>query len=175
MIKRVLVPLDGSQLAERALVIAGGLAESLAGTVALVRVVAPLEAGRLYAPHLADQLEQAQVQEAREYLEAVSRRLEDDRLRTELHVAVGPVARTLVGEAKRLHSDLIVLTSHGMGGLGDQVFGSVAMKLLQSAPCPVLVVRSTAGELEAEEEAEERQTDEALLRKLVTPSSRGNS
>jgi hypothetical protein len=54
-----------------------------------------------------------------------------------------------------------------MGGLGSQVFGSVALKLLHAAPCPVLVIRSTAEELQGEEEAEERAADRSLLREFA--------
>jgi hypothetical protein len=53
-----------------------------------------------------------------------------------------------------------------MGGLGSRVFGSVAQKLLYAAHCPVLVARSSEGDLEAEEEAEERKSDRALLGEL---------
>jgi hypothetical protein len=54
-----------------------------------------------------------------------------------------------------------------MQGLGWEVFGSVAQKLLHGAPCPVLIVRPAVGaELEREEEMEEARADEALLREL---------
>lgn len=166
MIRRLLVPLDGSELAERAIVVAGDLAESLSATLLLVRVVPPPVPGRFYTPKLLEQMEEAQRREAEAYLAAVAGRLKEDRLTVETRVLSGPVAATLVDEARRAAVDLVVISSHGLGGLGSRVFGSVAQKLLHHAPCPVLVVRSSPDDLEAEEEQEERQADRALLGEL---------
>jgi nucleotide-binding universal stress UspA family protein len=162
VIKRILVPVDGSQLGERALVVAGDLAESLAATIVVARVVPPLAPGR-YAPDLLRQVEEAQAKDAQAYLASVAERLADDRLTVETRLLRGPVVETLVEEASKERCDLIALTSHGMGGLASAVFGSVAQKLLHAAPCPVLVVRSTAADLESDEELEERRADEALI------------
>jgi nucleotide-binding universal stress UspA family protein len=166
MITRILVPLDGSGLAERALDEAVPLAQRLGATIVLERIVEPQEEARLYLPGTEQELRQAQVQAAEEYLSAIAARIASDRLSLETHVGAGPVAATICDQTKRLHCDLIALTSHGMGGLGEHVFGSVAQKLLQSAPAPVLVVRSTKGHLQIEEEAEERAADRAQLREL---------
>jgi len=166
MIKRILVPLDGSALAERVLDEAKPLAQSLGSTLVLIRVVPAQEDAALYVPQLVDELRAAHVQAAEEYLATIAAHIAADHLSTENHVCVGAVAPTLASKATELHCDLIALTSHGMGGLCASVFGSIALKLLHSAPCPVLVVRSTAGQLEGEEEAEERAADQALLREL---------
>jgi nucleotide-binding universal stress UspA family protein len=166
MEKRLLVPFDGSKLAEEALTQAGELAESLAGRLVLVRVVAPPAPSRFYAPNLLQQVQEAQVKEAEAYLAGVAKRLGEDRLQVETHVLTGEVAPTLVRLAQRAHCFLIVIGSHGMGGLGSHVFGSIAQKVLHTARCPVLVVRSTPAELEREEEAEEWRTDEVLLTEL---------
>lgn len=171
MIKRLLVPLDGSKVAERALVVAGGLAESLAATVVLVRVVPPPVPGRFYKENLLEQVESAHVQEAETYLAALAKRLREDRLAVETHVFCGPVASTLVREGRDQNCDLVVLSSQGAGGAGWQLFGSVALKLLHAAPCPVLVVKPSDVELESEEEAEEERADEALLNELSRLSS----
>jgi nucleotide-binding universal stress UspA family protein len=166
MIKRLLVPLDGSKLAEEALVIAGDLAESLDGTLVLVRVVPPPIPGRFYAPGLLEQVQEAQAKEAESYLESVAERLKDDRLHVEMRVLRGEVASTLVQFAERERCHLIVMASHGLGGLGWHVFGSVAQKVLHSSRLPVLMVRPTPEELEREEEQEEQRADAALLGEL---------
>lgn len=171
MVRRLLVPLDGSELAEEALVIAGNLAESLNGTLVLARVVPPPVPGRFYAPNLLEALEEAQTKEAQAYLASVAERLKADRLSVETHVLSGEVAGTLVRFAERQRCDLIVMGSHGLGGLGWHVFGSIAQKILHSSRCPVLVVRPTPAEFEREEETEERRADEALLGEL--PQLRG--
>jgi nucleotide-binding universal stress UspA family protein len=167
MIARILVPLDGSHLAERALDEAVPLAQSLGATLVLLRIVPPQEEARLYLPSMVEELREAQARAAEEYLVSTAARIQAERLATEVHVSAGPVAPTLCEETIRLHCDLIALTSHGMGGLGSQVFGSVALKLLHAAPCPVLVIRSTAEELQGEEEAEERAADRSLLREFA--------
>jgi nucleotide-binding universal stress UspA family protein len=163
MIKRVLVPLDGSELAERALVVAGDLAESVSATLILARVVPPPATGRFYQANLVKELKEAQTREAEAYLASAAQRLREDRLTAETLLLHGDVAPALVSAARHERCDLIAISSHGMSGLGSQVFGSVAQKLLYSAPCPVLVVPSTPGDLEREEEHEERAADEGLV------------
>lgn len=169
MIKRLLVPLDGSELSERALVMAGDLAESLNATMILARVVPPPVAGRSYAPHLLEQLQEAHTKEAQQYVDAIARRARNDRLTVETRVPAGDVATTLIRLAQQEDCDLIVMGSHGMGGLGWHVFGSVAQKVLHGSTVPVLVVRSTREEYEREEEKEEALSDEALLGELSGP------
>lgn len=152
MIKRLLVPLDGSHLAEAALTSAGELAESLRATMILARVVPPPVPGRFYASHLLDEMQEAQVREAGAYLDQIAERLRQDRLEVNTHVLTGHVAATLVEFALRERCDLIVMSSHGLGGQGWHVFGSVAQKVLESSQAPVLIVRppSSAGEREEE-------------------------
>ena len=167
MIKRLLVPLDGSELAEEALVIAGDLAESLDGVIVLARVVPPPVPGRFYAPNLLEQVREAQTREAEAYLASAAERLKEDRLHVETRVEAGEVATTLVRLAEQERCQLIVMGSHGLGGLGWHVFGSVAQKVLHASHCPVLIVRPTPAEMEREEETEEREADAALLNELA--------
>jgi nucleotide-binding universal stress UspA family protein len=167
MIKRLLVPLDGSALAESALVVAGDLAEALSGVLVLARVVPPPAPGRFYAPNLLEQVEEAQAKEAKEYLTSVAARLREDRLAVETKVAKGEAALTIVRLAAREQCQVIVMGSHGMGGVGWQVFGSVAQKVLHSSPLPVLIVRPPPEELERDEEAEEELSDIALLHEMT--------
>jgi nucleotide-binding universal stress UspA family protein len=167
MIKRLLVPLDGSHLAEQALKFAGDIAEGASGTIVAVRVVPPPIPGRFYAANLLDQLQEAQRKEAEAYLASLAERLRTDRLTVETRVVAGPVAETLLHLAAGERCDMIVMSSHGLGGLGWRVFGSVAQKVLHSADCPILIVRPSAAELDLEEEEEERQADAALLGELA--------
>ncbi len=173
MIRGLLVPLDGSEVAEGALVIAGELAESLDGTIVLVCVVPPPVPGRFYAPNLLDQLQEAQVREAEAYLDSVAGRLKSDRLHVDTHVLCGEVANLLVRFTELERCDLIVMGSHGLGGHVWHVFGSVAQKMLHSARCPVLIVPPTPKAWAREEELEEQAADEALLGELPrSPATR---
>jgi nucleotide-binding universal stress UspA family protein len=175
MIKRLLVPLDGSHLAEQALKVAGDVAEGTSATVVVARVVPPPIPGRFYAPNLLDQLQAAQLQESESYLAGVAERLRGDRLTVETRVAAGAVADALVALAASERCDIIVMSSHGLGGVGWRVFGSVAQKVLHSAHCPILIVRPPQEELDREEEEEEARADRALLSELGQSRQRGAS
>jgi nucleotide-binding universal stress UspA family protein len=167
MIQRVLVPLDGSRLAERALRVAGDLTESLSGTLIVARVVPPAPQAGSLTPGLIEQLEAAHNDEAAAYLNAIADRLRADRLQVKTRLLHGQPASELIAVATEESCDLIAISSHGMSGLGSQVFGSGAQKLLYAAPCPVLVVRSTAEDLTREEEQEEQAADTALLERIA--------
>ena len=173
MIKRLLVPLDGSDLAEEALRIAGDMAEGVNGVLVLARVVPPPVPGRFYAPNLLDQVQEAQAKEAEAYLAALAERLKKDRLLVETRILRGEVASTLVRLAEQERCELIAMSSHGLGGVGWHVFGSVAQKVLHSSRCPVLIVRPDVAEFEREEEKEEQLVDEALLSELSSGEPAG--
>ncbi|MEX0785535.1 MAG: universal stress protein [Dehalococcoidia bacterium] len=167
MMKHLLVPLDGSELAEEALLIAGNLAEALDAEITLVRIVPPPVPGRFYAPNLLEQMQEAQAKEAEAYLASVAKRLADDRLsKVSTHVLTGEAATTIIRFVNQHACDLIVMGSHGLGGVGWHVFGSVAQKVLHSSACPVLIVRPKGEEWEREEELEEQDTDRTLLSEL---------
>ncbi|MCD6351920.1 MAG: universal stress protein [Armatimonadetes bacterium] len=143
MYKRVLVPLDGSELAERALKHAVDLAAAFGATLELVRVVpvAPLEVARGGA--MTDL--EAEVAEAREYLEGLRQRLADSGLQVLSTVRQGDVAEELIQHAQTSQCDLIVMSTHGRSGLARWVYGSIADRVLryglQTVPA-ILVVSS---------------------------------
>jgi nucleotide-binding universal stress UspA family protein len=138
---KILVPLDGSVLAEAALWTAIDLAGEDGATLSLVR------AAQVHALPGADCVE-AQVRaigEAEEYLAAVRRRLEDKGVkRVETHVWYGPAAAAIVEAASFEKADLIVMGTHGRSGLGRLVLGSVAESVLRGTTTPILIVRSDA-------------------------------
>ncbi len=148
---RILVPLDGSPLAEAALGPAAELARTLGAELLLLQVLEyPLPAvadGGTYMPPW-DQ--DADLAAARQYLEAIA-----DGLRaTGQRVAVlavaappSPVAQavtTIAAVIQDEHVDAIAMGTHGRGGLARLVMGSVATGVLQHATVPVLVVRPAA-------------------------------
>lgn len=153
--ERVLVPLDGSPLAEAVLPFAEKLAGPVDSELLLLRVVEPLApaaalaAAGVPAP---DELFLRQV-EARRYLDEVARRLGDKGLRVRTLLGHGPAASEIVAVAKAERADLIAMSTHGRGGLGRLLFGSVAEAVLRAAPVPVLMVRMTPGAATAGGEA----------------------
>lgn len=147
MLNRVMVTLDGSELAEQALehacrIIAPG------GTLLLLTVVnVPdlLIYGLYPVPvTLQDDTYEKNIADAREqalgYLLNQRESLEAQGFHTSIEVRLGDPAETIVERAQQQKVDVIVISTHGRTGVGRWVFGSVAQKVLQALPCPVLVV-----------------------------------
>jgi len=142
---RLVVPLDGSPLAERALPTAAGLADALGLPIHLVRVVdfdplrATVQAGGQAAAASAEAQESPRHQ-AEEYLAVETRRLRDRDLTTTSEVSTGPLTAALLDAIRP--GDLVVLTTHGRGGIRRWLLGSTAEKLVRLASAPVLLVRA---------------------------------
>jgi nucleotide-binding universal stress UspA family protein len=151
MYRRILVALDGSELAERVLPYVEPLAERFDATVVLLQATLPptvyavdaLAAGMPVVGPVVDVTSAAAAERrtAAEYLGAIAERLGARGLAVETDQPEGPAAELLVERARVLTADLIAMTTHGRGGLGRLVFGSVADEVLRHAPCPVLLVR----------------------------------
>lgn len=141
--RKILVPLDGSALAEVALRHAGSLAWAYGAEVTLLRVIQiswPLNAPDAgIEGNLA--LDRAR-EEARTYLKALCGELREQKIVAHAVVLSGPAAETIVDYARQEGVDLIVMSNRGRSGLSRWVFGSVAERVLQGAPCPVLLVRA---------------------------------
>ena len=58
------------------------------------------------------------------------------------HIMVGPIAETLVRQAKKLKADMIVMGNHGVGAVSGILLGSVAAKTVHLAACPVMLIRT---------------------------------
>lgn len=146
MFRRIVVPLDGSQLAERALAPAIALARQDGAEVILLRVPVLAQMfiaaeggyGLLYPEKTLNESREAAV----DYLQAVRQANAAENYSLRSMVGEGDVAGALVDKAAEEKADLIVMSSHGYSGLTRWVLGSVAEKVLRAAPCPVLVVRS---------------------------------
>ena len=139
MFKHLLVPLDGSGLAESALPVAAALAERLGASVTLIHVIehnAPKEVHSEH--HLAD------VEEAQAYLTEVARRAFPVGVPVDQHIhttEVSDVARSIVEHAGEITHDLIVMCTHGRSGPRDWLYGSIAQQVIASGNIPVLLVR----------------------------------
>lgn len=150
MFTRILVPLDGSSLAEDALHIATRLARTLAGAVLAVHVVAPPT--RLWpssAPLLpsaaAQTIGEAQRIEATIYLEQCLRASHATGQEMSGEVHSGPPAATILSLAAARSTDLIVMSRHGKTGVSRWGLGSVAEKVARFATVPVLILPEGAG------------------------------
>lgn len=169
MYKRILVPLDGSKLAEGVLPEVRDLANALNAEVVLMRVTPSAESllgHGLKVGGGTEAMTASLLESANSYLATVSAALGNVGGGVKTATVTGPVAEAVIGYATANGVDLIALRSHGLGHAARWVFGSVADRLLQSSPVPVLVTRATTGELEAQEEEEERAMDAALLQAM---------
>jgi nucleotide-binding universal stress UspA family protein len=136
----ILVPLDGSSFAEQALPTALDLAARTGGRVHLVRVRVP-EPG---APPTSRRLDR-RLDEAAEYLRGVAdRTLQEAGLTVRTEVLEGPIATELVTYAQTHDIGLVVLTSHGQGGINRAWVGSIADALVRRMRIPVLLLRPSA-------------------------------
>lgn len=144
MFQRILVPLDGSSRAERAVPVAARLARASGGTVILVRVVSksnPLWPGRGQSTVQAQRAVQDDVFSANQYLSGISASPDLQDVHTELVALVGSTIPAILDVADISGADLIMLCSHGYTGLTRRIMGSVAQKLAREATVPVLVLR----------------------------------
>jgi nucleotide-binding universal stress UspA family protein len=144
---RILVPLDGSSLSERALPVARALARKFESQIILLRV---LDIPTPTAPtsHLEETIgwireaRQCALQEAQSYLETIQRELYEEGFETRILLRDRSPAEDILDVACTEDIDLIVMSSHGKGGgLARWTFGSVAERVARHSLCPVMLVR----------------------------------
>jgi nucleotide-binding universal stress UspA family protein len=142
MLKKILVPLDGSGLAEKALPYAEALGHRFEAELILLWVLHPLVVMSDYGAHTYETLIKLEKQEAQTYLALRQIDLVKKGLTTRVEILEGPAAEQIIDLACRDMVDVIVMCTHGRSGLKRWVFGSVAAKVLQHAPCPVFLVKA---------------------------------
>ena len=147
MYKKILAPLDGSELSEAALAHARSLAQCMGAEIMLLRVVdSPLywadpSADTTYMAALLDGM-QAMRQAATTYLEMIALELRKAGLNVTTAVEEGGVAADdILDYAHIAQADLIVMSTHGRSGIQRWLLGSVADKVVHGAKIPVLLIR----------------------------------
>lgn len=144
MYTHILVPLDGSPLAEQVLPHVRALAA--AGErpkITLLRAV-PREYPDIVEGETTNKVVNPMeklLNDARSYLDGVAQPLRSNGLEVATEVMVRQPADAIVEFAASRHVDLIAMATHGRGGLGRWVFGSVTQKIMHLTPAPILVVR----------------------------------
>jgi nucleotide-binding universal stress UspA family protein len=137
-IESLLVPLDGSRMAEAAIAPAIAIAGALPASVVVLHVLEHEPPGTIHGePHLDEQAG------AEHYLAGVAERFRDAGIDVHTHVHDNPerdVAASIVQHAAELESDLVVLANHGSGGLRGFLYGRVAQQVLRRGDRPVLMV-----------------------------------
>src|SRR6516164_8729702 len=132
MLSTILVPVDGSPLAEQALPVAERLARALSAHLVLVRAVQVFT----FPGVDARDAQVAALAEAQEYLDSHVSRLTGSGLAVETGVPYGEAAAEILDEISIRKAGLIVMATHGRDGPGRWLYGSVADEILRRAPLP---------------------------------------
>jgi len=140
-LRRILIAVDGSPLAAHAADVGIELARSLGGEVALIHVVDPAQNWAPESGVPAAELINLAEQDGKRLLAEFSPRATLQAPPLEF-VQVGKPATEIVKAAKVWPADIIVIASHGRGGVSRVLLGSVAEGVMRHASCPALVVRA---------------------------------
>jgi universal stress protein A len=144
---RILVPTDFSAASNAALALAKRIAATSGASLHLLHVLedpfaAAAYAAEVYAPPPAG-LRESWLERAKALLDAELTPDERANFRSTQLVVFGTPARNIVDDAAANGIDLIVMGTHGRGGVQHLLMGSVAERVVRTAPCPVLTVRDT--------------------------------
>ena len=144
MYTNILVPLDGSAFAETALPHASALAAKFDCKITLVKV---FETPHVYqtvdkAAGVLEDIHQAAIKDASDYLEAQKAKLAAEGLSVEVDfIEGGNVAAMILEAIEESGADLVVMSTHGRSGLDRWRFGSVAERVARHASVPVVLIR----------------------------------
>ncbi len=145
MIKYILVPLDGSRLAEAVLPVAEYLALKLSASIILVHVIEQNAPEEIHGErHLRN------ADEAKAYLQEIANKAlaSDISIDTHVHTSeVSNVPKSIVEHVGEYKPDLIVMCAHGRGGLRDILVGSIAQQVIGNSSTPVLLIQSQPKEI----------------------------
>jgi nucleotide-binding universal stress UspA family protein len=156
MSRRIVVPLDGSELAERALQYAKTPAARIGAEIVLLHVCGPEECQR--------EAEKCTVQPMhRAYVEHTAKVLSDEleaatgrSVEIGQEVLVGDPATEIVNGVSKQDADRIIMASHGRSGVSRWILGSVAEKVARESPVPVIIIRASAEEAERSDSPERK-------------------
>jgi len=140
----ILIPLDGSPLAEQAIDLALRVGSPMHAHYTLMQVIEPVMRGFLIdgaEPYLDVDAEAAAWQEASDYLEGIATRLREQGHVVMTQVPIGRPAHIILSYTQEHPVDLIAMTTHGRSGVARLLVGSVADKVLRGAEVPLLVYR----------------------------------
>jgi universal stress protein A len=137
-LRRIIVPLDFSQCSRKALQYAAASALEFGAELWLVHVVQPFPL-LPDAPGAGAEMDAARIHSAAQNLEEWAKTIGP--IRATCAVRVGEAAEEITKFARNNHADLIIMATSGRTGFARLVVGSVAEKVLRSAPCPLFVVR----------------------------------
>jgi nucleotide-binding universal stress UspA family protein len=141
MYKKILVPLDGSPLAEAVLPHAQELAKLGNGEIVILRVAAEPAAEFAFSdPALADSVVKRLEEEAKAYMETEIAKLQKEGAKVSSVIREGAIAETVLKVAEETKADVIAMSTHGHSGTGRWLMGSVADRVVSHSKVPVLLI-----------------------------------
>lgn len=157
-LSRILVPLDFSEHAFKALRYARAFAAQFGSKLCLLHVTEPVvyPSDFGYSPLPQNALEENFQRDARVRLDAMVDEWRRDGVECEAVLRVGKPYQEIAAVAQEKETDLIIVTTHGYTGLTHVLLGSTAERVIRHAPCPVLVVREQEHEFVAEPAAPDK-------------------
>lgn len=146
LVKRILLPLDGSDIGEAAFPYAEALALGMPAELILIQVLRPAvliaEGSTMVSGAVYEKQEEIRKAHATAYLDNVAGKAEEKRLRISKALVSGYPPERIIDYAQANAIDLIAMSTHGRSGISRWVFGSVTDKVLHAGDTPVLTVRT---------------------------------
>lgn len=141
MYKKILVPLDGSELAEAVLPHAEALAKSEGAEIVILRVAVTPDS-RMFSrnPALATNIVKEVEEETEEYIKAEVSKLRDEGVKVSGLTRDGYVPDMILSVADETHADVIAMSTHGRSGITRWLMGSVADRVVQHSHIPVMLI-----------------------------------
>lgn len=149
LIKKILLPLDGSRVGEAAIPVTEALAQALGAELVLFQVIEPVvttfEIPEASAPYPMAMVDETRKTSIIAYLDGVGKQLKEKGLNISSVIGSGSPADQIVDYAGANAIDLIAMSTHGRSGIGRWVFGSITDKVLHAGDTAVLVVPAVKG------------------------------
>jgi len=143
MYRKILVPLDGSKVAEGVLPHAKALAYSEGAELILLTVGAnPALDFAFSDPGLAQQAVEEQEDRSKKYITEIEGQLKSAGFKTSTLLRVGSIADVILGVAEELQVDVIAMSTHGRTGPARWLLGSIAERVVRNSKVPVLLIRA---------------------------------
>jgi nucleotide-binding universal stress UspA family protein len=154
----IILTLDGSELAEKALPDAVAIAKQFSSTLIVLRVVPPViqpmnvDYG-MSAPYGYEKILEAETDAANDYLKPIVEQIQGSGVTVETATPLGEPATAILDLAAERNAGMIVMATHGRSGFRRLVFGSVADRVLREATIPILLIRAHEDENEPAEKS----------------------
>jgi len=141
--RSILLPLDGTSLAEAAIPVAQQFAQNTGATLSLIHIIKPDHSGYGQQHDPASTREHSPTQQTTSYLERIQLQLQLAGVPSHYQIASGDPAEAIIRAICTENSDLVVMSTHGRSGVERIIHGSVTSQIIGNTTCPLLLIRGT--------------------------------